>query len=376
VKRCLYGALVCLLLSCDLNAAFESYRDRACIEQCVPSKPCPARCLPAEDGGAQDGGGPPATAGPHTLFRTGEDTFLVVRLESFSGPGPASATSLEERRVSDGTLVRAELLNERGVVLSQSYSDEGALALSENGRSITLAVAPASADEQLASVTMAHRVLAIRRNELEFGRVFTGFAEEGFYSVVSAADGTLCGSGRRGLGGALLVLKPDAGTPQVISEGPQWLSLQTADGQLLAATFNEGLPRIVELGSIASPSADAGTTLASFTTNRVATGFALVDEDTSVAGADTLYVAERDQVWKFVRDAGSWREQWAERQPSPRCRFLAARAGGPVLCSAERTIYKLTEDADGGVTMQPLVETTSDGGTSIFRGLSFPPKPG
>lgn len=368
-----YPALVCLFAGCDLNAAFESYRDRACVQQCVPGQTCPARCIPTEDGGAHDGGALPASGGPHTLFRSAEDTFLVVRLEALSGPGPAADTVLEERRVSDGSLVSAELLNERGVVLSQSYSDEGTLALSQDGRSIGLAVAPASAAEQLVSVTMAHRVVTISRSALEFGRIFTGFAQDGFFSVVSAADGALYGAGRRGLNGALLVLRPDAGAPQLISEGPAWLSLQSVDGRLLAATFSDGLPRIVDLGSMASPSADAGTTVVSFTTNRVATGFAFVDEQPSVAGADTLYVAERDEVWKFAMDAGSWQKQWAVPQPTTRCRFLTARAGGPVLCSAESTIYKLTDDADGGVTTQSLVVTTSDGGSSVFRGLAFPP---
>ncbi len=368
MKRALFSALVCLFAGCDLTAAFESYRDRACAELCVPGKTCPAQCGTAEDAGA-----PPVSEALHTLFKTADDTFLVLRLESFSGPGPAAATMLEERRVTDGSLVNAERLNERGIALSQSYSAEGALALSEDGRSITVGVAPASAAEQLVSVTMAHRVLTIRRNEFEYGRVFTGFATRGFSSVVSASDGTLYGSGGLEMGDGVLVLKPDAGAPQVISTGELRTALQVADGRLVAATFDQGIPRIIDFGSLANPSADAGTTLVSFTTNRVATGFALVDEQPGVTGADTLYVAERDQVWKFGRDAGSWQQVWAATQPSPRCRFLAARAGGPVLCSAERTIYKLSENADGGATMQPFVETSSDGGTSVFRGLSFQP---
>jgi hypothetical protein len=373
MKPGLYFALLLLLASCDLTGAYESYRDRACVEQCSPGKTCPARCTSADDP-AQDGGALPVSAGQHALFQTADDTFLVVRLESFRGPGPASATVLEERKVSDGSLVSAELLNERGVVLSQSYSLEGGLARSEDGRSITMGVAPAPAAEQLVSVTMAHRVLTIRRNELEFGRIFTGFATRGFYSVVSGADGTLWGAGGGGTGDAVLVLKPDAGTPQRLSEGPNWVSLQAADGRLFAATFEDGLPRIVDLGSLTAPSVDAGTTVVAFTTNRFTTGFALVDDQPDVAGADTLYVAERDEVWKFARDAGSWQKQWANVQPTPqRCVFVAARAGGPVLCSAEKTIYKFTENADGGVTSQPLVETSSDGGTSVFRGLSFPP---
>lgn len=370
MRRVLFGVLLVGLTGCDLNAAFESYRDRFCAEACAMGKSCPERCLTDADGGVADAG-PASTRGPHTLFKQPTvDSFVVVRLESSQGPSPASATVLEERRLSDGALLAAEFLNERSLALSQSFSLEGALARSEDGTSLTFAVAPLSPAAQLVRATMAHRVVSLRRGELEWGQVLRGFPQNELNSVVAAADGTYAAAGSSERGGTLLVVSPDGGATE--SVGQTWMALQIADGRLFAASFVTSTGRIESLGTPARVSSDGGTTVVSFTTNRIPTGFAFVDEQQSVAGVDALYVVERDELWKFTSDGGAWQVQWTLKQPDPRCAFVAARPRGPVLCSAGRSIFRVDE-ADGGASMRLLVQTTSDGGSNVFRGLAFPP---
>jgi hypothetical protein len=371
MKRWLWTMLV--VTGCDLNAAYESYRDRACAEACGPGQACPARCsVSTEDGGTSDAG-QNEKRGAHTLFkRAMVDTFVVLRLDAPQGPRPSAMTILEERRLSDGALIGAELLNERGLSLSGSFSNEGALARSEDGSQITFAVAPSAASPRLVDETMAHRIVAVRKTDFDWGRVFQGFPQTDFDSVVAAADGTLYGTGDTNEVAGLSLLAPDAGTPQRIGQGQRWYSVQIADGRLAAAAYGSGLPRIEDLGTIQNPTDDAGTPIVSFTTNRVATGFAFVDEQPSIPGVDALYVAERDEVWKFTKDAGSWHVRWTKPQPTPRCRFLAARAGGPALCTTEKLIYVL-EEVDGGVSMRALPGAAFDAGSSAYRGVAFPP---
>jgi hypothetical protein len=358
--------LLMLLAGCDLDAAYESYRDRFCAEACVGGSDCPPRCLVTADGGLPDGGVGRLTMGPHGFFASpGADTFLVLRLETFRGPGPAAATFLEERLVSTGELVRAELLNERGLALSTSFEAEGTLTRSEDERRVTVALAPNSSAMSLSEVTMAHRVLVVGRAGLEWKQVFPGFAQSNLGGVVSVDESLFWGAGDRGLGR----VEGDGGSALLPRTDTSWRNLQAFDGRLYAATFRATIPRVEELGPLRGPLPDGGATVVSFGANQLVRAFAF----TRAAGVDALYVAERDSLWRYARDGGTWVSAWSLDQPQPPCSFLAARVEGPVLCTAGSTLYRIDEGA-AGAQLKRLIQVTSDGGENTFRGVAYPPR--
>jgi hypothetical protein len=111
-------------------------------------------------------------------------------------------------------------------------------------------------------------------------------------------------------------------------------------------------------------------------------GFVLLDLDGTVAGLDTVYVADTTNgagVRKYVTtDGQTWTDQ--DQFPVPAtttCYNVAAKRVGSavvVLCSTGPAIYRWDDQGpltDGGV-QQGNVLVNAPGGTA-FRGVSFVP---
>jgi hypothetical protein len=244
---------------------------------------------------------------------TCDRTFLVA-VSGDGDPivaGASTALAVEERLVTTGALVRTIPLPiaasgaHSPITLSSSASSEGHLALSVDGRYVTLAgyavepgVAGIAATTNLSSdLTPTNRVVA--RIDADGGvdtstrllDAFSGSSPRGAVTIDGSAfwatgDGTAATNGVQ-----YQPLGATTSSTRILSSGANLNAAQIIGGQLYANTTTQ----ISRVGT-GTPTTGSQTLTAEVSGVTSARGFVFLDRDPMVAGIDTVYIARDSSV--------------------------------------------------------------------------------
>jgi hypothetical protein len=397
------------LAGCDLAAAALDYTERYCSAVGCTSQPDGGGSADSgsADAGSADGGVPVMRADT-VLFRTNpETTFVVLRVETQPvSRGGGTRTFLEERRLTDGTLVASQPLADLKLALSNTFVSPSGLSPSGDRLSVVAVLYDGSRPvADAASDTTIRRVLQVRRDGLDFSTTIADAFQAAFVSSAATQDGStfwVSGKTATGQNEVREVAFGSSGTTRLAFAATQYVPfLATVGGRLLASreANNDGtVPSGVDdLGPASAPvSVSAPMQLVGLTRQQAATGFAALDLTPAVQGPDTLYVPDRNGaagLQKFSFDGTQWRRVWSataavSSRATGGCLHVAARAqpgGVVVLCTAttnDRAPEVVRFDdfgvGDAGPTARVLARTEGnglDGGASSeFHGLAFSPE--
>lgn len=358
----------------------------------------------AADSGPGDGGGADSGLGYN---------FMVVRTGGSLGDGgfeaglttAAAPVFLEERRSSDGSLVRSLALpqaangNNQPFTLDGISTTEGGLTRSANGSYVVLggyAAVPGTAAVSSASSSTTNRVIArVAANgtidtTTRLNAAFSGVSIRG----VGSNDGTaFWASGENGSassGGVHYVTFGQTGGASVFSTVQNMRQVGVFDGQLYAdtqSTAGNNTLRVFSIGSgLPTTANQTGTNLPGVTTmNTTPNGFVLLDLNNNVAGVDTGYFADTRSinsgggVQKWTYDGQTWtlKATFAQGITSPPYFVTAAKVGNDVvvIASVQESPNRLVRYIDDGQNMNPngFALTTAQPSTN-FRGVAVSPQ--
>ena len=320
-------------------------------------------------------------------------TFRVLRVGDGQAALSAASTAVfvEERRV-DGTLVSTVALPTAAsgamqpFTMAGSATSEGGLALSSSGRFLTAAgYATPPGTASVASTTAASVFRSAARIDVA-GNVDTSTsfstAESG-YNARSAVflDGAgIWISGSSDVWYGLFGAATQAGTTVLATpSNVRWLAI--FGGQLFGSSGSSGFTNVFTIGAglpvtvnqTATPLPGLPTTGAS------PYGFVFFDLDATVAGNDTLYLADDMaglQKWTF--DGSSWSQVGTLNLPTPVgfrgvAGFTASGTVTLMASTAETGADRLVVFVDDGVSTPVGTPVATSPVNTMFRGLALSP---
>ena len=354
----------------------------------------------APEGGAADA---PAEAAPEADIPDGAamQNVVVVRV----GDGSAALTNgstavfLEEHNAVTGALVSTTALPTAAngaqypLTMSGTATSEGELSLSDDGHFLSLAgygVAPGTAAVSSTSAATVPRIVArldatgTVDTSTSLGTAYDGNSVRG----ATSADGTgfwTAGNGTGANGGVQYQsLGVTAQPVQVLAAPANVRTVGIFGGQLYGTSGSAGFVDVFSIGTGAPTAAGATQTpLTPVATGASPYGFAVFDLNASVAGADTVYVADDRSpangggVQKYTFDGTTW---------TLAATFNAGIGSGVrgvtgillgsavyLVVSTDESPARLvsfTDDGSPTPTAFPLVTAAAN---TVFRGVSFAP---
>jgi predicted extracellular nuclease len=335
-------------------------------------------------------------AAPAAAFSAGN--VVVARVGDGAGTlsGAAAPVFLDEY-TPDGALVQSVALPTAGaganrrLTMSGSATSEGALALSADGRYLTLAgydADPGTASVATSSTSTVARTVA--RVDAS-GGVDTSTAITDIFSGANVRGAASDDGGRFWVAGAsggvrLAALGSAGATTQINSAAPTNLrTVGIAAGQLYASTGSS--PTGVYAVGSGLPTA-GGQTPALVTPVPSPYGFVALDRDPAVPGVDSLYVADDSAspgggILKFSFDGSAWTARGAFRPNGAGVRGLTgAVTGTGVTLFATTSVASnaLVKVDDTGAYTAPVSATAtvlrSAAANTVLRGVAFAPAGG
>lgn len=326
-------------------------------------------------------------------------TFFIVRVGDGS-TGLTSAASpvfLEEQQV-DGTMLRVIPLPTMAAGANHRFTDsgvaksDGALARSADGRFVVLAGYDAAVGSpQIVHSTASASPRIVARVD-RIGSIDTStslinaFDADNVRSAVTI-DGTAFWVGGNNVGGSglqQLALGGTTGTP-VLSNVSNVRVLAIVDRRLFGSAGTFPFNGIFTVGAEVPTTPTSATPLpGSFAASESPYGFVLLDLSATVAGPDTLYVADDRsptmgggiQKWKY--DGSTWTNTMTFGTTG--FRGLAGVVKGPNVW-----LLASTADPNGGNNLVAFVDdnvrtpvsfpgAAVDGMTKVFRGIAVSPQ--
>lgn len=353
------------------------------------------------NGGAGGMGGSSSSAGGGGPGAA--QAFWVVRLGDGSVPltGAAAPVYLD-RRLTDGSEVAAPIAlpvilqgNNNPFTISGSAVSEGNLALSADGKWVTLAgyAAPVATLSVSTSQALTFPRLVARVDAS--GTADTSTRVDGAFNgsnVRSAAtkDGTgfwVSGNSAGGSGGVHYVLYGAKSGTQILSVPSNARFVDIAGGQLYASSGTGAFVNVFTVGSgLPTALGQTATSLPGMpTVDASPYAFALLDRSQSVAGVDTLYVADDRtpasgggiQKWQFDGSQWTLTATWSGGLVAG-VRGLAAKVAGDavvlVATTAEASENHVITAVDDGSSSPVLTVIATAAPNTIYRGVAFAPQ--
>lgn len=347
--------------------------------------------LGAVDAGAVDSGVIDAGSSAPT-------SLVVVRVGTGSAARNSSSTAVFlDAFAFDGTPLSSTALPTATtpITMSGSATSEGCLAISSDGRFVTLAgylAAPGVGSIAMTASASVPRVVARINTAFAIDvstRTSNGFDGGNIRSAVTV-DGTqlwMGGNGTAGVNGVLVEPFGATSSTQVVSTPDNIRCLGIFGGQLYATSGVAGYTAIQRIGS-GVPSV-GGTSAVSLpgmvTTGASPYGFVLLDRNAGVSGVDTAYVADDRAVasgggvQKWTFDGSTWTlaSTFTASGNANGCRGVTVVEG-----PSSVTVYATTADA---TTNQLVMWLDTGAGTptstllataavnTIYRGVSVSP---
>ncbi len=320
-------------------------------------------------------------------------TFRVLRVGDGQTAlsGVSAAVFVEERRL-DGTLVSTVALPTvasgamQPFTMAGSATSEGGLALSSSGHYLTAAgYATPPGTASVATTTAATVVRLAARIDIA-GNVDTSTsfstAESGFNarSAVSLDGAGIWLAGSDDVWYGLFGAATQAGTIVLATpSNVRWLAI--FGGRLYGLSGSSGFTDVFTIGS-GLPVTDnqTATSLPGLpTTGASPYGFVFFDLVATVAGNDTLYLADDMaglQKWTF--DGSSWSQVATLNLPSPVgfrgvAGFAASGTATLMASTAETGTDRLVVFVDDGVSTPVGTPVATSPANTMFRGLALSP---
>jgi predicted extracellular nuclease len=328
----------------------------------------------------------------------GSGDVMVVRVGDGAGPlsGAAAPVFLDEYTQA-GVLVSTTPLPtsvagaNRRVTMSGSATSEGGLALSADGRYLTLAgydAAPGTAGVAGTTASAVNRVVARvdATRTVDSSTAMTDAFSGGNPRSAVTDDGSrfwVAGS----TGGVRLATLGDTGTTaQINSASPTNLRVAgIASGQLYVTT-GSGATGLHSVGS--GLPTTGGQTPSLVTAVPSPYGFVALDRDPGVPGVDTLYIADDSAspgggILKFSFDGTTWTARGSFRPAGGGVRGLtgSVTASGVTLFATTSTatnqLVKIDDTAGFNAAIGATSTTMQTAATNTaFRGVAFAPTGG
>jgi len=332
-----------------------------------------------------------------------DSNVYVVRVgDGAAALSSAAAAVFLERRAADGSIVGVPLALPTAAqpggsvpfTLSGTASSEGALALSADGRSVSLAgyaVVPGTTSPATSSAATVNRVVAridafgaidtstVMTTAFSGGNVRGAvFANNAFW--VSGGSGTGTGTG-----GVWYVLLGAFNGTQVLNSPGNARTANIVAGQLYGASGSAPFTNVFTIGTGLPTTADVATSLPGFPTSGASPyAFVLLDLNVAVAGVDTAYVADDRAlasgggIQKWTYDGMTWTEVHVFTNGlSTGVRGLAAEVQG-----ANVVLYATTTEANANTLIRVVDDGSASATVSViataptntaFRGVALAP---
>ncbi|UQA63117.1 hypothetical protein [Polyangium aurulentum] len=350
---------------------------------------------PGGAGGGGAGGGGGSGGAPQA--------FWVVRLGDGAAPlTGAAAPVFLDRRLTDGTEQAAPIAlpavaqgSNNPFTISGSATSEGNLALSANGKFVTLAGYAATVGFAAVSSSQALTVPRTVARVDAAGNADTTTRVDGAFNVSNVrgavtSDGTaywVSGNSISGSGGVHHVSHGATSGTQVLSVPINVRFVDIAGGQLYGSSGTGTFVNVFTVGSglPTTPSQTATTLPGMPTADASPYAFALLDRSQAVAGVDTLYVADDRapasgggiQKWQFDGAQWSLAATWNGGLASG-MRGLAAKVTGEVVVlvgtTAEASGNHVITAVDDGSSSPALKVVATAAPNTIYRGVAFAPQ--
>lgn len=258
--------------------------------------------------------------------------FYVVRV----GDGTASlssnatATFLEQRKLSDGSLIGAPIAlpvaaagNNQPLTLSGTATSEGQMTRSADGRYLVLAgyaATPGTASITSSTAVNVNRIVGRidAAGNVDTSTRLTGAYDGSNVRSATSADGTsfwLAGNSSTTGGVQYVAFGVSAAGTQIVATPANTRVVQIFGGQLFVTSGSGGYTTINAVGALPATGPVTVTPLAGTpTTGASPYSYALFDRDGNVAGLDTLYVADDRTlasgggIIKWTFDGTTWKQ--------------------------------------------------------------------
>jgi predicted extracellular nuclease len=332
---------------------------------------------------------PPASAVPFSsgnvvVLRVGDgaaalsNASTAVFLDEFAGTGGAPVQSLALPTSTTGS--------NRPLTMSGSATSEGALVLSENGGFLTVggyAAAPGIAAVSGTTAAAQNRVVGRIDGNSNIDTSTSSATAHSGNNIRGAVttDGTKFWSAG-GAGGLQYSASLGVATSTQVTTTTNIRVPIVANGQMYFST-GSGTAGIYAVGVPATGTAVTPTLVAPSASPY---SFAVLDRDPSVAGVDTLYIADDNAttggILKLSFDGAKWASRGRVAPPAGvQLRGLAARiaSGGVELFATSPTdLYALTDTAAFNATISATLSASlaNAGANKGFRGVAFAPTGG
>jgi hypothetical protein len=326
-------------------------------------------------------------------------TVIVLRVGDGTAPLTPAATAvfLDEIRLNGGGAARTIAMpvtangQNQPFTMTGSAVTEGELALSGDGKYITLAgyaVAPGAAS---VSATTAGKVKRLVARVDAAGKVDTTTTLGGFYSANNVRgaytpDGTQFWVSGYDPAGGLLYATLGLSTPIQLASAPQsGHSILAASGQVYATSGSTPLEGVVSVGAGMPKIAGTTITLVANSQSGFGYGFAIFDRNPSVSGLDTIYLADRRDVasggglqkwtfdgtaWKLVATFASGLTAGVDYVTA-----LVTASGVVLYVTTAEAVSRLGAFTDDGVNTNPSFSPiASAAANTVFHGVAFPPR--
>lgn len=336
-------------------------------------------------------------------------TFMVLRIngdpdagaDASIVSGTAYQTYLEERNISDGSLVRTISLptavngNNQPFTLSGSSTSEGSLALSADGHYVVIAgyAATPGTTGVTSSATDAGVMRVVARVD-KSGNVDTTTLVDAFSKKsprgATSNDGTtfwMTGAGNTGEGTQYAALGSTGANTNIESSPSNTRVVQIFGGQLYISSGSSPNIGVLAVGTgLPTTTGQSAVLLSGFAGDAGGSpyGFSMLDLDGSVTGLDTLYVADDTTttggIQKWVFNGTVWTQIATFNDGTTKgFRSVTAFASGSNVIvlgtTGDATPNKVIEYVDDGVNTTPTGTVLASAPTNtIFRGIALPPQ--
>jgi Domain of unknown function (DUF4347)/FG-GAP-like repeat/Calx-beta domain len=324
-------------------------------------------------------------------FTAGDIVVLQVGTGSGSLSGVATAVSLNEYN-SAGTLVQsialptADNANNQTLTQSGNAASEGALTLSADGRYLTLVgydAAPGTAAVASTDSATVNRIVARVDGA---GTVDTSTRIDSAYStnnirsaVTNDGSGFWVAGASGTIGGLNYVSLGSTGTSTQLNPLNSRV-VNIFNGQLYDSSATTGNIGINAVGSALPTTGTPAISLLPGVNNTSAYAYVLLDRTATVAGLDTLYVADQTGLFKYSFDGSTW---------TARGSILGTLTGGLTgLVKGNNAELYATSGTAAGNNLLKLTDTTAYNASfsslfysnfktaaanTIFKGVAFAP---
>jgi predicted extracellular nuclease len=336
------------------------------------------------------------SAEPALGFSPGNVVVLRVGTGSAALSGAATAAFLDEYSpsgvlVSTVALPVADAGAQRQLTLSGSAASEGALALSADGRYLTMAGYDADLGTAAVAGTSTATVPRVVGRVDGSGAVDTTTAVTDAFSGANVRGAVSDDGGRFWVAGAsggvrLASLGSPGATTQINSAAPTNLRVVGIAGGQLTVSTGSAPTGVYAVGS--GLPASGGQTPSLVTAAPSPYGFTALDRSPAVSGVDTLYVADdsgspNGGILKFSFDGATWTARGSLRPAASGARGITGSVTGSsatLFATTSATAGQLVKVEDTAAFDAPIaassVTLATASANTALRGVAFAPSGG